>query len=114
MLSILSRDASPLHAAAGNGSAGLLQDLIGRGADANTCDKYGNAPLHLAVSRGDMDCINVLLPFTDTTILNGCNRLGQTPIKVAVSNRHIDGVRLLLSAARRPGQSVTIIRLPVT
>ena len=70
--------------------------------DANTCDKYGNAPLHLAVSRGDMDCINVLLPFTDTTILNGCNRLGQTPLKVAVSNRHINGVRLLLSAGADP------------
>jgi hypothetical protein len=109
------RGAEPIHYAADgipgsegsdpDGQYAIVQFLIGAGADPNSEDKSGVAPLHRAVRTRSTAAVRALL-------LNGAdalrkNKSGSTPLHLAVQNTGRGGSG---SAAAREEQA-TIIRL---
>jgi ankyrin repeat protein len=54
-------DRTALHKAALLGNAERVKELLKKGADPNTQDKYGRTPLHKAALRGHVDVVKLLL-----------------------------------------------------
>jgi ankyrin repeat protein len=56
-------------------------------------DLHGYTPLHLAAMYGNLEIINLLIPFNP---INVQNHLGYTPLHSAVTQCHLDVVELLM------------------
>ncbi|XP_063062573.1 transient receptor potential cation channel subfamily A member 1b [Engraulis encrasicolus] len=85
---------TPLHWAverAAEDSAGLLMDL---GADPNLLNAALMAPLHLAISKGHNDMVELLLSFSNTDA-NLQGDLGNTPVMLACSNNNCQALHTL-------------------
>ena len=61
---------SLLRVAAGHGSIDVVHLLMEAGAEANSCNSFGNTPLQAAVLHGQLACTRELIPHTDLRILN--------------------------------------------
>lgn len=53
--------ATPLHRAAGNGNAQLVQLLLQGGADPNATDRYGRLAIRAAIEDGDVTTVEIFL-----------------------------------------------------
>lgn len=113
------RGAEPLHYAA-DGSrrepqaqASVIEYLISMGADPNTADKTGVAPLHRAVRTRSVAAVTALLD--GGAELRRPNKSGSTPLHLAVQNTGASGsgseeahqqqaaiIKLLLARGARP------------
>lgn len=92
---------TPLHNAAYNNHAEVVQFLLRRGADINACNKKNMTPLHLAVMRGHMPVVQELvqrtahidaLNDTDCTPLHLAILYAHTPIAIYLIDRGADGM----------------------
>ena len=61
-------DRTPLHAAASGGAIEMVRFLLEAGADANSCDSFGNTSLMDAICHGHLACARELVPHTDLRI----------------------------------------------
>eukprot|EP00884_Botryococcus_braunii_P004416 jgi/Botrbrau1/13976/Bobra.117_2s0006.1 len=87
--------AFPIHYAAENGHANILEFLTQKGVDTLARDGTGVTPLHLAAIRGHMDVVSFLLN-------NGCGPehrdiRGDTPMHWAATKDHVDVMDVLHS-----------------
>lgn len=62
----------------------------------NVQDRYGNTPLHVAVTRGDPVMVKLLLLHGAYQSINTENHERNTPLRVAVYNNAVDIVREML------------------
>lgn len=84
-----------VHIASENGHISLLEFLLEKGADANTCIWDNSTPLHLACRQGNKECVVALLRILAST--NKSNKKGDTPLHEAVRSRNSEIVQILLS-----------------
>jgi ankyrin repeat protein len=54
----------------------------------------GDTPFHIAAYDGNVDAVNVMLPYVNDINLPG--DIGNTPLHYAVSGRHLDMVEFLI------------------
>ncbi|XP_048739023.2 ankyrin-1-like [Ostrea edulis] len=77
----------------------LIQTLVDKGADVNSrALKSGNTPLHLAVSRGQLGTVKLLLSCRPTFSVP--NNAGKTPYAIAEGNGNMEILTLLESYKR--------------
>ncbi|XP_053772364.1 ankyrin repeat domain-containing protein 37 isoform X2 [Desmodus rotundus] len=74
---------SPVHLAAGGGSACLLLRQLQTGADLNQQDVFGEAPIHKAAKVGSLECLSLLV--ASEAQIDLCNNNGQTAEDLARS-----------------------------
>lgn len=55
---------TPLHIAADNGSADIVNCLLKAGADPNLTDEDGEKPIQVAAARGNREAVEILFPLT--------------------------------------------------
>jgi ankyrin repeat protein len=51
----------PLHYACSKNHADIARELLRHGALVNAADRFGSSALHRAASKGNIQCVNVLL-----------------------------------------------------
>ena len=83
-----------VHIASENGHISLLEFLLEKGADANTCIWDNSTPLHLACRQGNKECVEALLRSSAST--NQSNKKGDIPLHEAVRSGNSDIVQILL------------------
>lgn len=79
-----------LHVIAENdGDAGLkaARRLLDRSASLAGTDRYGNTPVHVAVSRGSRDLFDLFMEYGGDACLNTPNEQGDTPLTLAIRKR---------------------------
>jgi len=95
---------TPLHLAATNGTASMLEIFLNAGADANITNTNGTTPLMLAAASGSVDAIKLLLDRgADVNARDLTN--GQTPLMFAAALNRVPAVQLLLQR----GASLTVL-----
>jgi hypothetical protein len=93
---------TPLHAAAENGHAEMIQLLLSKGADVNARTASGYTPLHLAAKNGHGLCARILLDAGAN--VNAQSDNGETPLYLAAGNGHGEMVQLLVARGATMGQ----------
>ena len=86
----------PVHkgiAAISKSDAWVLEEVYMRNDKACLGDKYGAAPLHVAVQKNDIDCVLVLINIG--VEMSPVNAMGDTPLFLAKSLGHIHLVKIL-------------------
>jgi ankyrin repeat protein len=76
----------------------FMRDLVTNGADVNIQNNNGDTPLHIAVRRGDKECVKTLLSLGAKVALQ--NSQGKTPIQLALDNRDTESAGILLGCVR--------------
>ncbi len=90
-----------LHKAALVGNAERVKELLKKGADPNTQDKYGWTPLHKAAYWGRLDVVELLLVYgADPTVED---EDGRTPLDLARAEGHRKVVSVIKEWLRRGG-----------
>lgn len=89
-----------LHIVTKRDDARYLAYLLGKGANPNIQDRNNDTPLLMAVDRGYVDLIPVLV--SGKANVNLAGQGGQTPLIKAVLRRDAEMVRLLLEAGADP------------
>lgn len=84
---------TPLHIAASNGTADIVQFIANKNAGINMTDSKGRTPLHCACEKGFFDVASYLLD--SCAIMEAKDRLGRTPLYVAAEGGFQDIVELL-------------------
>ena len=69
-------------------------ELIKKGANVNECNKYFETPLHVAVSKGFEDIVEVLVK-SKPELDSRCS-LGLTPLHLAIQNNQVNVAQVLL------------------
>jgi ankyrin repeat protein len=89
---------TPLYRAVMCGHAAIVQELLRRGSDANRLNKFGEAPLHQAVSVSEEVVVALLDSGAsiDVRQLGNLHSDGETPLHLAASKGRTNLVRLLL------------------
>lgn len=87
---------TPLHVAAREGSVGMVEWLLCRGADPQAQAPNGSNPLHYAALPGGYPAIVPLL--RAGLPVDSRDLTGSTPLHVAATTDALEGVRTLLSA----------------
>ncbi|KAL9097074.1 MAG: hypothetical protein Q9165_001038 [Trypethelium subeluteriae] len=87
---------TPLHWAVRYGQEGLLQFLVGKGADPDIFDEHGKTALHMAISDGDTASVKVLLSSPKSIDLQHEDVEGWTPLRLAAKNGRLKMVKILL------------------
>ena len=79
----------------------VVQSLIGRGADVNKSNDYGNTPLYIAAYFGHLEVVRALL--AAGADVNRSNNIGQTPLSGALAWNYTQIADLLRDAgAHKP------------
>ncbi len=85
---------TPLRVAVQRERTDLTEMLLNAGANPDLKDKHENGTaLHLAVTKGNVDLVNILLPHVKD--INPADRLGHTPLYYAANYGHKQIARLL-------------------
>jgi ankyrin repeat protein len=84
---------SPLVEACAQGDAEIVQMLVEAGADVHRASRGGLSPLLVAVGRGDVAILRLLLPTAD---LDRADRAGRTPLHLAAAKGFAPAVETLL------------------
>ena len=91
---------TPLHLAALNGNAVLIEELLKRGANVNSAAnlEHGNGytPLHAAAWGGRKEAVEVLLKHHAN--VNVTSRQEETPLRVAVAHGNVEIAKMLIAA----------------
>jgi len=92
-----------LHFAARVGSAQIVSSLLQmRGMEVNVQDDRSFTPLDLAIEKGHVEVVELLLEYTSTSDLgrkHDCS--GNTPLHIATKNGHVELTNLLLEHANK-------------
>eukprot|EP00438_Fugacium_kawagutii_P028154 Skav224037 [mRNA] locus=scaffold2030:12199:21058:- [translate_table: standard] len=88
---------TPLHVAAGNGSAAAVAQLLELRAAVHAVTNEGRTPLHCAAYDGELEAARLLLGAKADVRAKG--RDGMTPLDEAKQKGHSDVVRLLQDVA---------------
>ncbi|MBN3311601.1 ANFY1 protein, partial [Atractosteus spatula] len=91
---------TPLHLAAGWGLEDVVQCLLEFGANVNTQDAEGRAPIHVAISNQHNVIIQLLISHPDIR-LNVRDRQGTTPFACAMTHKNNKAAEAILK--REPG-----------
>uniref|UniRef100_A0AAZ3P4Q1 FYVE-type domain-containing protein n=1 Tax=Oncorhynchus tshawytscha TaxID=74940 RepID=A0AAZ3P4Q1_ONCTS len=91
---------SPLHLAGSWGLEEVVQCLLEFGANVNTQDAEGRAPIHIAISNQHNVIIQQLISHPDIR-LNARDRLGMTPFACAMTHKNNKAAESILK--REPG-----------
>ena len=83
------------------GNTNALKVLVGRGGDPDMADNYGNTALHLASSKGHLNCVNFLIKFGVNQWAMDIDR--HTAKELASMNDRIDVLQYLDAEASRQG-----------
>ena len=96
------RDATPIHLAAFNGWAEVVDKLATNCDDVSmvTCQRTGRNPIHYAAMNGHTDVVKILSNFTGTP--NAPDKRKYTPIYLAAENGHLDTVEFLVTITDKP------------
>ncbi|XP_068697924.1 transient receptor potential cation channel subfamily A member 1 homolog [Montipora foliosa] len=86
---------TPLHIAAMNGHALIVEALLKTGARIDSRNEDENTPLHLAAKNGKVRTIAELLK-GDPSIINDENEASNTPLHLAASEGHVKCCKALL------------------
>ena len=86
---------SLLHFAAGDGTKGVVGELLARGSDVNAQNQNKSTPLHKAADAGHKEVVALLLDHQGE--INAKGWLGSTPLHLAAGKGHRDVVELLLA-----------------
>ena len=87
--------ASPLHFAAANGHANVIEVLLRAGVSRDTRTKVDRTPLHVAAQEGHLDIVNLLI--SNGADVDAKDLLRMTPLHWAVERGYFDCVEALLS-----------------
>jgi ankyrin repeat protein len=93
---------TPLLAAAANGHAGIVRELLRAGADAEFRNPEGSAALHVAAKFGHEDVTAELLETAPWEQINRADEFGATPLLVAAAQGNVAVAGLLLHAHAQP------------
>jgi ankyrin repeat protein len=69
----------PLHYACSKNHVDIARELLRHGALVNATDRYGSAALHRAASKGNIQCVNLLLDEYKATV-DLADSGGNTPL----------------------------------
>ncbi|XP_076008872.1 B-cell lymphoma 3 protein homolog [Genypterus blacodes] len=90
---------TPLHLAVITQQAGMVEALLGAGADPTALDRNGQSALHLCCEYDQRDCLAVVLSLSSpATCLELRNYEGLTPLHLTVQRGCKDLARILLDA----------------
>ncbi|KAA0177005.1 hypothetical protein FNF27_01335 [Cafeteria roenbergensis] len=90
-----------LHTAAGHNSAGVVRELLSRGALATWTDRRERTPLHWAAESNACAAIQAILEASSECI-DARDAAGQTALAVALVRGQVDGAEALLQAGADP------------
>jgi ankyrin repeat protein len=96
-------ESPPLGFAAFFGSVAILRLLIGRGADTEAMNEYGDPALHAAAGAGMEKSVEILLE--KGAVIDAMNRNGFTALRVATAEGKEEVVKILL----KKGANVEVI-----
>jgi len=98
-----SNNLTALHFAARMGSAQIVGSLLQMpGMEVNVQDDRSFTPLDLAIEKGHVEVVKLLLEYTSTSDLerkHNCS--GNTPLHIATKNGHVELTNLLLEHANK-------------
>ena len=92
---------APIHFAARNNLAGIVEKLVERGADVNLAIAGGLTPLYLAAEQGHLESARVLLRAPGIRV-NQARGIRYVPLGVAAQSGHKEVVKLLLRKGADP------------
>jgi len=98
-----SNNLTALHFAARMGSAQIVSSLLRMpGMEVNVQDDRSFTPLDLAIDKGHVEVVELLLEYTSTSDLERkYNCSGNTPLHIATKNGHVELTNLLLEHANK-------------
>ena len=97
----LTNSMAPIHYAARNNLPGIVEKLVGRGADVNLAIAGGVTPLFFAAERGHLEAARALLRAPGIRV-NQPAGIRYVPLGAAVQYAHKEMVRLLLRKGADP------------
>lgn len=86
-------DITPLHTAAQEGRVGVVELLLGAGANVNATNQWKVTPIYLAAALGHKEVCSLLLKAGANVRI--ADHKGQTPVQAARRNGHKDVIDLL-------------------
>lgn len=89
-------DNTPLHLAAANGYADLVQMLVERGASVDHTNKSGNTPLHWAAANAQEKCVQILLSSCAGVDVLQKNNFGRSALTEGFTSQNTNVIQLLL------------------
>jgi ankyrin repeat protein/WD40 repeat protein len=104
---------SPLTVAAGVGHVGIIDRLIGAGADVNKYSRYFGSkncaltPLFVASEKGHVDAVEYLLN-KGADVNQGNKQLGITPIQIAAEKGHGNVLQVLLNSGANINKEIGV------
>lgn len=93
---------TPLHCAVVGGRGGMVQELLGKGADVNNKSIHGDTPLHLAAKHGHRSVLRQLMDKGADLLCT--NNAGKTPEELASARGHDQVAGILRVEAKRRGE----------
>jgi ankyrin repeat protein len=101
---------TPLFLAAKGGYAGVLEVLIGAGADVNAANSTGSTPLMLAAASGNTDAVKLLLDRGANVNVEE-STWGETPLIFAAAFNRSEVVKMLLAHGADASVATRVERL---
>lgn len=105
------RGNTPLHYAAWEGNAEIIQLLINAGSLINEKNSADYTPLHFAATNGNIDSVRLLI--NAGADINQKSPIGGTPLNQAARAGHVEIVRLLINMGAHLNEKDSAERTPL-